>query len=509
MAKGDTNSNCGGVGGGIPPSPCTNIVVVGGNGKATLTWTDPPETETIHGVNIVWKNTTVRYKANSAPTSATDGILVTVETTRNQYQTNALTIEGLTNGTTYYISVFPKSEDGGVNMEASQIVSVIPQTFRVWTVNIDQSNSNPLTCCTYANDAVGMTKGSSEWDEIFGYKPCVMQNGQVLFYLDPNDWNKDENGNDTYNGGSISNIISMYAEASGFDVMIEFPRRGLNITTSGSVISVSLTDNPDNSDFAYMAHKRGSTQKDYFYLGAYDASEGNYEGYNVLCSISGKYGETNEKLTNYFESIGKKKAATKAQGYEIMAFYQWTYIQALYVLKYGNLNSQEALGQGYTDINNSSPIINGTADTKGMNYGGGTTEVVKLFGLENIWGSLDQFIGGICVGSDLKVYTTTDNFGVDITKNWEYNFNISAMFVTSNYPGRVTGETISGFFPYASGASSSTYYCDYCTVSKASALFAIGGGYYNSKYEAGMFRFALNSRSYDASKQQGTRIMYL
>ncbi len=88
MAKGDTNSSCGG-GFGIPTSPCTNIVVLAGDGKAILTWTDPPESETIYGVDIVWKNTTVRYKANSAPTSATDGTVAIIETTHNQHQTNA------------------------------------------------------------------------------------------------------------------------------------------------------------------------------------------------------------------------------------------------------------------------------------------------------------------------------------------------------------------------------------------------------------------------------------
>ena len=48
---------------------------------------------------------------------------------------------------------------------------------KVMTVVIDQSNSNPETCITYADDAVGMTSGSSEWDDFFGHYPCLFKNG--------------------------------------------------------------------------------------------------------------------------------------------------------------------------------------------------------------------------------------------------------------------------------------------------------------------------------------------
>ena len=176
MARGWTNS-CVSTGAtpSIAPPPCTNIVVTKGSGQFSLTWNDPAA----QGDNYTWKEAVVRYKAGSAPTSATDGIVAVVETTRNQYASNPLTVTGLTNGVTYYISVFPKSTSGGINTDGSQIVSVTPVAEKIYTIRIDQSNSNPLTCCTYADDAVGMTKGSSEWDDIFGYKPCIMRDGVV------------------------------------------------------------------------------------------------------------------------------------------------------------------------------------------------------------------------------------------------------------------------------------------------------------------------------------------
>ena len=44
-------------------------------------------------------------------------------TTRNQYSSNPLVVTGLTNGTTYYVSFFPETTDGAVNVNASNRIS--------------------------------------------------------------------------------------------------------------------------------------------------------------------------------------------------------------------------------------------------------------------------------------------------------------------------------------------------------------------------------------------------
>lgn len=480
---GKSNASVGGGGFGIPTSPCTNIVVLPGDGKAILTWTDPPESETIHGVDIVWKNTTVRYKAGSAPTSATDGTVATIETTHNQYQTNALTIDNLTNGTTYYISVFPKAESGAINTEATQIVSVTPSNYKIWTVNIDQSNSNPLTCCTYADGAIGMTKGSNEWDEIFGYKPCIMQNGNVVGYLNPNDFSK-------YEDGSTAPITD-----TNYDVMIQFPRRGLNISTSGDIVTVSLTNKPNDGNFQYLAHKRGDVQKDYFYLGAYLATGSS----SKLGSNSGVSPLTNVSLVDFIDY-----AHNRGSGYEITAFYQYTYIQALYILKYGNLNSQEALGQGY--VGGSSAQTTGATNTKGMCYGSSsTTDRVKLFGLEDFWGNVYQWLSGLYSSNTKKLYTTTDNFGTDTsTSAWEYSISSGTTFGVSGLVSAIQGGNNSGFLIKKGNGSTTTFFCDFGYL--AGNYFPTVGGSWNAGDNAGVFRCRVY---HSASDGGGSRLMYL
>lgn len=485
MAKGDTNSSCGG-GFGIPTSPCTNIVVVAGNGQATLTWTDPPQSETIYGVDIVWKNTTVRYKAGSPPTSATDGTVATIETTHNQYQSNALTIDNLTNGTTYYISVFPKSESGAINTEATQIVECTPKSFSTWTVKIDQSNSNPLTCCTYADSAVGMTKGSSEWDDIFGYKPCIMKDGVVQGYLNPNDFTKYENGTPA----PITDI--------NYDVMIEFPRMGLDISTSGEVITIKLTNAKNDSNFQYLAHKRGNVQKDYFYLGAYLATGSS----NKLGSNSEFAPLVNTSLTDFINY-----AHNRGSGYEIMAFYQWTYVQALYVMKYGNLNSQVALGRGYT--RGSSNQITGTTNTLGMCYGNpdSGTDRMKLFGLEDLWGNAYQSISGL-YSSNRNLLTTTDNFGVDTSvSSWEYNVSSGVTSDVVGYISKSQGTNNGGFVIKVENGSSTTYYSDYSYL--IAFRFAVVGGFWNDGDHAGVFYCEVATSASGSRNNVGSRLMYL
>lgn len=94
-----------------------------GDGKMTVKWVDPSATIVSDGVTLAtWAGTTIVVKAGSFATSKddADAVYTLKETTRNQYSSSALTITGLTNGTTYYISFFPETTDGGINTNTAQ-----------------------------------------------------------------------------------------------------------------------------------------------------------------------------------------------------------------------------------------------------------------------------------------------------------------------------------------------------------------------------------------------------
>lgn len=97
-----------------------------GNGKLAVKWTDPAATIVEDGLTLAtWEKTTVVVKAGGYATSPDDedAAYTLAVTTRNQYSSNPLVITGLTNGTTYYVSFFPETTDGAVNVNASNRIS--------------------------------------------------------------------------------------------------------------------------------------------------------------------------------------------------------------------------------------------------------------------------------------------------------------------------------------------------------------------------------------------------
>ena len=99
----------------------------GGNGKLNIRWTDPDANVVNDGIVLsTWASTKVVYKTDGYPQNPEDGILAVNSTTRNAYATNGFAITGLTNGTTYYVSIFPVSTDGAVNTNSANRISGIP-----------------------------------------------------------------------------------------------------------------------------------------------------------------------------------------------------------------------------------------------------------------------------------------------------------------------------------------------------------------------------------------------
>lgn len=127
----------------IAPANVSGIsAVAAGNGKVAIKWSDPANTVT-DGITVSqWASTKVVYKTGSYPTSPTDGTLALNNTTKDAYKTNALTVSGLTNGTTYYFAFFPVSTDGAVNTDASNRITAVPNRF---TISAVPSQSGTLT----------------------------------------------------------------------------------------------------------------------------------------------------------------------------------------------------------------------------------------------------------------------------------------------------------------------------------------------------------------------------
>ena len=356
---------------------------------------------------------------------------------------------------------------------------------RTMTVVIDQSNSNPETCITYADDAVGMTAGSSEWDDFFGHYPCLFKDGVEVGRLNPNDFTKFEDG-------TSADITS----GNAGDVMIAFPKLGYKISTSGDIVTVSMTENPNAEGYCYLAHTRGTTVKDKFYLGAYKG----YVTSSKLRSLSGKTPTVDTTIGNF-----RTQAQANGSGYDQSAFYQLVFRQCMYLLKYKNLDSQTAVGQGY--VNGSSAISTGGTNTKGMDYGTTSqTQQMKLFGLEDFWGNVWEFIDGIYSDSSYNILTATENFndtGSGYTNRGSSGFSSN----TGGWTSKVQGTSEKGFVLKEASGSETTYYSDYAYV-YASRLACFGGNGSN-RAVAGAFLLYVDISASTSISRFSARLMYL
>lgn len=116
-----------------------------GDGKINVTWSDPSLTIVSDGVELAtWASTTIVVKEGGYATSKddVDAVFSLKETSRGHHLTVPLSITGLTNGTTYYISFFPETTDGGINTSTKQRATGVANRITISTV---PSQSGKLT----------------------------------------------------------------------------------------------------------------------------------------------------------------------------------------------------------------------------------------------------------------------------------------------------------------------------------------------------------------------------
>ena len=440
-------------GSGNAPSNVVNPKIKVGNQKLSISWGDPGDT-IVNGQTIsTWRGTKLVQKVGSYPEKVNDGILLLDNQEKDKYKETPFEINNLINGQTYYFALFPYGDKKSVNLSRSNRLSGTPQPFKIMTVKIDMSNSNPETCVTYADDAVGMTPGSEEWDNFFGHYPCLLKATEEQGKLKRDNFRQFENG-------TPADITT----GDAGDVMIAFPRKGLRIDTTGDIVTVSMTDDPDNSEFKYYAHSRGEERKDKFYVGAYLGCIKN----DRLRSLSDAGPITYQLKSPYF---GRSKAQNNHPNYLAFSFYQMTFIQAMFVLKYKTLTAKN-FSQNLKRTNQN---ITGAINSDGMDVVGIWTNnneknVLKIFGIEYLCSVFKEWIDFVYMGSNsnyngLALLTSTcvfDKIKVAVPRE-DPNFKYRGTFNRySNRGGgvkRINGTSERGFLPVELGGSETTYFC--------------------------------------------------
>lgn len=388
------------------------------------------------------------------------------------------------------ISLNQQSASGTVNCDSYTNFSISLSYFAVYGVRIALNNSNPETSVEYIDGATGMTSGWDNWKDkpIFkDIKPCLLKNGIVQYYLNRDNYTKQENGS--------SSALNSYSSG---DVMVEFPKIGYKMYNDSNYQYIQITNNPNAEGFCYLAHSLDSENDcDKIYIGAYLGSTSN----NSLYSISSQSPAASITLT-----AARNQVSAKGIGYQVLSFYPLTLLQCLYVIIYKNLNSQVALGQGY--VNASAKADTGSTNTKPFCYGNPTsgTEHVKFLGIEDMWGNLYQWIDGLYCDSSYHIKTDYSNFTGTDGSTFRYSQPSGISSTIGDYMSKIQGTNNTGFVIKSANGSSTTYYTDRSTL--ASGGVGVFGGHWSYKTNAGAFHLAVAPAASESYPYLGCRVVY-
>jgi len=378
--------------------------------------------------------------------------------------------------------------------EANYVYMVYQSASVVYGVKIDLANSNPETSVTYTDDAASFSKSYMDfandvfvdngWENRFPFnqiKPCLFKDGAVVKYLNPNNYAKDTDGNDVIITG-----------ADG-DVMIEIPKIYYRLVKDASYQYIQISDQPQTG-FCCLAHTYKGVVKNKVYIGAYQSY---YDGTKAR-SVSGVSATGSVSLNTW-----RTYSQAQGTGYENFYWNLLVLLQALFTIRFKNLDSQTALGYGW--CNSGSYSTGGGLNDKGMNYcaSGTANAQMKFIGIEDFWGSRRTWVDGAYIsGSNLTIADATSASMAFSGTGVGYITAASGLTTGSGYFTNIVGDNNSGFCPQGFSGSASTYYCDYDYVCSSSVPY-FGGSRSNAAYAGVFYVYFSYTASYTAANSGG------
>ena len=360
------------------------------------------------------------------------------------------------------------------------------------------------------------------------YKGCLVKNGKVNYYLDPNDWSKKADGTPSVLDGTDGDImvhIPKFYGKSGSNVN----KRWVRISTTQ--VDSSWVEIPEMFVSAYRitTFDDSGTPK----IASVVNTTANYRGGSNRVNYD-QHLDTDKFKTDLGKprtNVSREKMRTMAtnSGQELLCyeFYKWIFYWA-YVIEYANFNSQKefnseltsdgyhqgGLGSGLTTLNyqkwwsynGHNPITPCGYTNEFGNFSGEKTTSLKLDseqtgtaihinrwrGFENPFGDIYTNLDGIVLerdapSSDSNVYTTSDSskFGDDTSVMTIVGSEPNSNGIIMEFDLGETGEII----PQYMVNSALKYKCDYyiCSISTSTdkRTLEVGGCAYNGN-DAGL-----------------------
>lgn len=413
--------------------------------------------------------------------------------------------------------------DGTVQY-SNGIWSVWAKSYKVFTISWTENNSpaTVVNSVVYSDDAAGLTRGvSKDFDEFFGYYACRLSSTGV----------ESEKVSQSYSGNTVNLPLGSLATAtSGNDVMICFPRRWIKMTKSWSTVTLSITDDPDASWYQYFAFDKWvlnssfglatSRPKDKFYLGAFEMGwsawatslptgtpwNGSYATHWSNAKAKSSDASTKDSSTVYYNST-----------WSMMRRWQRCYINALYMMKYGNPNAQSQIWNGRVSGWSALARWNSWSSNSTLATWWDTsnqTSAMRLFWLENWWGNVSEWCAGIKTFSwnyncAVNLWNDDGDTTVATTASYQNTWYGSAVWTNWRPATAIAWDNKWMFIPTAVYSSQdwSIGYTDRSRVN-AGCIAAVSGGY-GGGLNAGAFNLSVNSAPSGSDASHGSRLVYL
>lgn len=340
---------------------------------------------------------------------------------------------------------------------------MIPQF--IYGIKIDPTNPDPNESVIYTDDASGfipLTVDQStgicnygSWENIItnilGITPCLMKkDGTIISYLNPNNYSETIDGN------------KAEIESGDFgQVMIRFKHIYYKFSMDGDKLWFQISNKQNDStwvDTAFASEDGIGTVRKEMYIGAYECIQKN----NILQSLS-------NNLPSFNLSFNDIETNSEFGVFHMMNIVKKQFIIFLGYLVTKSIDLEGNIGNGNTT---GSLLKTGTMNDKGLFYGKSTTtDGVKLFGIENLWGNQLKYMHGIVQKLlyvlDEETGLTTPEQHIYIKETYPYN-NIEDFDdmgkIEENQSGFISSIkflTDSIYIPNELNGSSTTYFKSY------------------------------------------------
>lgn len=393
-----------------------------------------------------------------------------------------------------------------------------PVTSVVYGWHVDPSIADSSDAVTYLDDAVGMTPAAmgastfdyGSWEDAFFMpKPCMVRsNGEVAYYLDPNDYSKKADGtpSDVANPDFDGNAMVEWGK-----IWYKFA----NGETDGEGYFYVSNEQVDDSYHCWCNYDSKDSITDHFYTAIYNGT-----GTTKLRSISGvaltsANGNGGTTVMQEVERATANNTTADVEWYTDV----WSdrlLINALLVLIGKSLNTQATFGRGMDTGGQTAKqaYVTGTLNDKGLFWGATAdgNSAVKVFGMENWWGcAWHRTAGFISIDRALKIkltYGTADGSTVAGYNQTGSGYISDGTIPSSNGYVKTMAYTQYGYMPNnVSGGSASTYYADYFFENTGTRYLLVGGRSGNG-VDAGAFSFALNNAPSDTKWPIATSLSF-